>query len=405
MSGDKIGPSGQGNQRGELRDGKHRMAPIPARETEVVRERNATFQQRVSLPSPSDLAWTNQSHLEEPHLGKTLPSADDTKTADGHAERDADETTVEPRLEAYFGPDTVQAATFAKALKKARIRRFDPDDILAAETAIAENDKAGSRLWQLVAHASSWGPVSTWAWPFIQKRINTLVGAQVDLSQEPPSRILSHVITAISNALTGENRNQAKRAENDLRLTIAWLIERRNADVTDVAAQVRHLFVGTDGDVEGHVRRVVSTGSKAELQTAIAALYLVEEQIQTAKRERDFERREKFDLKGALDGLREKEARDTEMIRQLESDKAELERQLEEERTRAESDRRHHAHSSSQRQADVSTSLQRIKSLVVEAGEAVQIAMKRADDGSLRGLQAAERRIFSAIDAITGMGK
>ncbi|UIK00363.1 hypothetical protein LZK82_09480 [Rhizobium leguminosarum] len=276
---------------------------------------------------------------------------------------------------------------------------------MAAEMAIAENDKEGSRLWQLVAHASNVGPVSTWGWPFIQKRINTLVGAQIDLRQESPSRILDRVITAISDAPSKEIRHHPKRAENDLRLTIAWLLERRNADVTDVAPQVRHFFVGADADVEERVRRAVSTGSRAELQTAIAALHLVNEQIQTAKRERDFERRELFELKSDLQGLRAKVARDTELIRELESDKAELERQLEDERTRADSDSRHHAHSSTQREADVSTSLQRIKGLVMEAGEAVQIAMRRADEGSLRGLQAAERRITSAIDVITGLGK
>ncbi|WP_159091696.1 hypothetical protein [Aminobacter sp. MSH1] len=371
-------------------------------------ERTATFRQEVGRPTnsdPNDPAGANQSVLEEPSSGRRHSAADDAKPADEHAEKDADETTVEPRLQGYFGPDAVQVAAFAKALKKAKIRRFDPGDITAAEAAIAENDKEGSRLWQLVAHASSWGPVSAWGWPFIRNRINTLVGAQVDLSHESPARILDNVITAISDALAGENRQQAKRAENDLRLAIAWLLERRNADVTGVAAQVHRLFVGTEGDVAGRVRRAVSTGSKAELQATIAALHLVNDQVRTAKRERDVERRERFDLKGALDGLREKAARDTELIRRLEGEKAELERQLEEERTRAESDRRHHAHSSSQRQADVNTSLQRVKGLVVEAGEAVQIAMKRADEGSLRGLQAAERRITSAIDAITGIGK
>jgi hypothetical protein len=378
------------------------------RETGLSRERTAIFSQEVGLPpnsGPSDPAWANQSVLEEPSSGKSLSAADDAKPADEHAEKDAYETTVEPRLQAYFGPDAVQVAAFVRALKKAKIRRFDPDDITAAEAAIAENDKEGSRLWQLFAHASSWSAVSTWSWPFIQNRINTLVGAQVDLSQESPSRILGNVITAISDALAGENRQRARRAENDLRLAIAWLLERRSADVTDVAAQVHRLFVGADGDGEGRVRRAVSTGSKAELQATIAALHLVNDQVRTAKRERDVERRERFDLKGALDGLREKAARDTELIRRLQGEKSELERQLEEERTRAESDRRHHAHSSSQKQADVSTSLQRVKGLVVEAGEAVQIAMKRADEGSLRGLQAAERRITSAIDAIAGIGK
>jgi hypothetical protein len=409
MSGDQIGPSRQGNRRRSEPDrDKHSKDSVLARETRLSREGTATFSQEVGLPASSaqnDPAWVDQSVLEETSSGRALSPVDEVKPADEHAEKDADETTVDPRLQAYFEPDAVQVAAFVRALKKAKIRRFDPDDVTAAEAAIAENDKEGSRLWQLVAHASSWGPISTWVWPFIQSRINIQVGAQVDLSQESPSRILDNLITAISDALSSENRQHAKRAENDLRLAIAWLFERRNADVTDVAAQIHRLFVGAEGDVEGRVRRAVSTGSKAELQAALAALHLVNDQVLAAKHERDVERRERFDLKGAFDALRESAARDNERIRRLEREKAELERQLEDERTRAESDRRHHAHSSSQRQADVSTSLQRVKGLVVEAGEAVQIAMKRADEGSLRGLQAAERRITSAIDAIAGIGK
>ncbi|UIK12465.1 hypothetical protein LZK80_09540 [Rhizobium leguminosarum] len=290
MSGDEIGPSRQDNRRSEPHRDKH--TPLPALEAAAT---GAAFAREGGLPindGSSDPAWTNQSLLEEPNVGRILPATDDVKSTEGQAEKDADETTVEPRLQAYFGPDVVQLAAFVRALKKAKIRRFDPDDILAAEMAIAENDKEGSRLWQLVAHASNVGPVSTWGWPFIQKRINTLVGAQIDLRQESPSRILDRVITAISDAPSKEIRHHPKRAENDLRLTIAWLLERRNADVTDVAPQVRHFFVGADADVEERVRRAVSTGSRAELQTAIAALHLVNEQIQTAKRERDFERRE-----------------------------------------------------------------------------------------------------------------
>lgn len=407
MSRDQIDPSRQGGRRSESDGDKHPKDPLPVGETGLSREGTATFSQEVGLPlnsGPNDPAWANQSVLEEPSSGKSLSAADDAKPANEHAEKDADETTVEPRLQAYFGPDAVQVTAFVKALKKAKIRRFDPADISAAEVVITESDKEGSRLWQLVAHASSWPAVSTWIWPFIQNRINILVGVQVDLSQESPSRILGNLITAISDAFLGDNRQHAKRAENDLRLAITWLLERRNADVTDVAEQVYHLFVSA-GDVEGRVRKAMSTGSKAELQAIITALHLANDQIRTAKRERDIERRERFDLKGALDGLREKAARDSELIRRLEGERAELERQVEEERTRAESDRRHHAHSFSQRQADFSTSLERVKGLVVEAGEAVQIAMKRADEGSLRGLQAAERRIMSAADAITGIGK
>ncbi|MER8650974.1 hypothetical protein [Mesorhizobium sp. M0586] len=405
MSGDQIDPSGQGNPRGEPQGDKHPKDAQSSRDTEPQKEGTATLSRKAGPPSNNDSAWTNQSILEEPSGGGSLSVPDDAKPIDAHAEKDADETTVEPRLQVYFGPNAVQVAAFVRALKAAKLRRFDPDDIRIAEAAVAENDKEGSRLWQLVTHASSLRPVSTWGWPFIHDRINALVGAQVNLSQESPSRILSYVITAISDALLGESRQHAKRAENDLRLAIAWLLERRNADVTDVVAQIYHLFVGVEGDVEGRVRRAVSIGSKAELQASIAAIHLINDQIRAAKHERDVERRERFDLKGALDELRERTARDKEAIHRLEDEKADLERQLEEERTKAESDRRHHAHSSTQRQADVTTSLQRVKGLIVDAAEAVQIAMKRADEGSLRGLQAAERRIISAIDAITGIGK
>lgn len=399
MNRDQIGSSHPPGRSGETDRDRDPKNPLPVGETLLMSEKPSSFPQveGVSIEiSPRE----SQSVVED---SSKLPVADDAGLGGEHADKNANATTVDARLQSYFAPDAVPIVAFVKALRKAKIRRFDPDDIRVAEGSIAENDKEGSRLWQLVAHASSLGPISAWGWPFIQNRINILVGVQVDLSREPPNRILDNVLTAISGAVLKGDRQHAKRAENDLRLAIAWLLERRNADVTDIAARVHPILVGTEGDVEGRVRRAVSVGSKAELQAAVNALRLVKDQIRIAKRERDVERRERFDLKGTVDGLREKIARDDELIRRLKGDNAELERQLESERIKAESDRRHYAHSSSQSQADVSTSLQRVKGLVIEAGEAVQIAMKRADERSLRGLQAAERRISSAIDAITGI--
>ncbi|MER9971188.1 hypothetical protein [Mesorhizobium sp. M0060] len=361
--------------------------------------------QHETLPDNKGAEWARQTVLEESHEGQSLSDDVGTNFGGEHTDRDAEQTAVEPRLEAYFGPNAIQITAFVKAVKTAKVRRFEQEDIRAAEAGAAENDKEGSRLWQLLAHASSCDPISIWVWPFIRERIGTLVGAQVNLSQELPSRILDHVIASVSHAAVGENRQSSRRMENELRLAIAWLLERRNADVTDIANQVNHVLGNAGGDVEERVRRAVSVGSRAELQASIAAINLVYDQVRIAKHERVVERQERFDLKAAVNELRERTARDSEAINRLKGEKAELEKRVEEERTKRESDNRHHAHSSTQRQADVDTTMQRVRGLIADAADAVQIAMKRADDGSLRGLKAAERRIASAIEAMTGVDK
>ncbi|WP_461551650.1 hypothetical protein [Sinorhizobium meliloti] len=367
-------------------------------------ESTAALFDQGTEPNNTGASELNPSVSNKPDT-RSSSDADHAKAGDARANEDADETIIEPTLRRYFAPEAVRVSAFVKALKDAKVHRFGAADTLDAEGLIAENDRDGARLWQLVANASTLDPVSAWVWPFIQKRVNILVGAQVDLSGQSAAQIIRSVVTAVSGSLHGEDKGRSKRAENDLRLAIAWLLEYRNGDVADIAEQVCQAFVDAKGSADGLVRKAMAFGSKVELQAILLAFDLAGHQTRHAKQERDFERRERFDLKAALDGLREESARRSETIRRLELERAELERLLEEERKKAESDRRHHAHSSSQTRADFSTSLQRVKGLVEEAGEAVQIAMKRADEGSLRGLQAAERRIMSAVDAISGIGK
>lgn len=316
-----------------------------------------------------------------------------------------DEKPVEPTLTAYFEADPVKPSAFLRALKDKRVTRFSGADTSKVEVLVAKNDKDGSRLWQLAINASASDAVSAWIWPFIQNRINRIVGVQIDLHQQSVSQILRFVTTALSGSLNADNKERGRRAENDLRLAVAWLIEKRSMEPTDVAEQLRHLYVDISKDAERRVRRSFAFGSKVEFQASIAALCLADDQIRRARQERDFERNERFDLISSLEALREQSEGYTRTIANLVAEKAELTRLLEEERVKAESDRRHHAYTSVQTQADFSTSLQRVKGLVEDAGDAVRIAMKRAEEGSLKGLQAAERRIISAVDAITVLGR
>ncbi|KQT49008.1 hypothetical protein ASG43_09255 [Aureimonas sp. Leaf454] len=305
---------------------------------------------------------------------------------------------------AYFQRQSVKTSTFLKALKEARISRFTGTDTSNVELIVAEKDKDGSRLWQLVSVASSSDAVSAWIWPFIKNRVNLLVGNLVDLNVQSPSQTLQGVVTSISNALNGEDKERVKRAENDLRLAVAWLIEKRNIEPTDVADRLRHLYVTSD-EAERRVLKSMASGSKVEFQASVVALCLTEDQLRRARHEREVERNQHFDTKAKLDALRQDTAAHARTIKQLEEAKADLERQLAEERIRSDNDRRYQAHSSSQTKADFGLAMQRVKTLVEEAGEAVQIAMKRSDEGSVRGLQAAERRIRSAVDAMTEIGK
>ncbi|MER9421667.1 CLK4-associating serine/arginine rich family protein [Mesorhizobium sp. M0317] len=414
MNRDRTGPGPDDGPWNRSNEGEHRKAHARPQATienadssdtkpAVLDQRDLLTRAESKYLGAADESPSRKTDLSDMSVVEDEHPAAATPKVPGSEENA--EKAVEPTLEAYFGPDVVQVSAFVKTLKNAKIRKFGAADTSAAEDLVAENDKDGSMLWQLVAHASSLHPVSIWVWPFIQNRVNRLVGAQIDISEQSPTQIICNVVTAISGPLNGDDRQGARRAENDLRLAIAWLLERRNADVTDIAEPISHLFINTEGEVEGRVRKAMAVGSKVELQATIAALFLAGDQIRNAKRERDLERRERFDLKVALDSLREETASRGESIRRLEGEKAKLERQLDEERRRADGDRRHHAHSSSQTRADFSTSVQRVKGLVEEAGEAVQIAMKRADEGSLRGLQAAERRITSAVDAISEIGK
>lgn len=409
MNVDRNGRSGSGRNKGLKK--KHRKdAPPSFRSTEaallpgsaalpVIREEPADAIPE-SGPEPVTPAASDAGSAAVPPSSSLTAEAVPAET-----EEPQDEKPIEPTLIAYFGTDPVKPSAFLKALRDAKVSRFSGSDTSAVEALVAENDKDGSRLWQLVVNASASDAVSAWIWPFIQNRVNRIVGVQVDLRQQSAPQILRFVTTALSGSLDAEDKERGRRAENDLRLAVAWLIEKRSMEPADVAEQLRHLHVDTSRDTERRVRKSLASGSKIEFQASIAALCLSDDQLRRTRQERDFERNERFDLMGSLEALRQQAEGHARTIASLEAEKAELMRLLDEERIKSESDRRHHAHSSTQTQADFSTSLQRVKGLVEDAGDAVRIAMKRAEEGSLKGLQAAERRIISAVDAITEIGR
>lgn len=362
----------------------------------------------VVLPQPVVEAEADEMPVSEETTSAVSETTGSSETAEAYVSTavvgESEDVAVEPTLVAYFQKLPVKPANFLKALKEAKVSRFTGADISNVDSLVAANDKDGSRLWQLVTGASSSDAVSAWLWPVIKNRVNLLVGSLVDLNLQAPSQILKDVVTSLSGALGSDDKERVKRAENDLRLAVAWLIEKRNIEATDVADRLRHLYVTSD-EAERRVLKSMASGSKVEFQASVAALCLAEDQLRRAHLERDVERNKRFDTRAKLDALREQTAVHTQTIRQLEEDKAELERQLAEERVRSDNDRRFQAHSSSQTKADFGLAMQRVKTLVEEAGEAVQIAMKRSDEGSVRGLQAAERRIRSAVDAMTDIGK
>ena len=244
---------------------------------------------------------------EKPGIKTEITNAE--KLAEGpDSAKDAssDEVEIPPTLIGYFGEDRTSPSAFFKVLRKSDVKRFRSADQEAAAKLIPTKDPNVERLWALMAQASPPDPVDAWMWGAAQSRLKEQLGEAFDPLDHDAGRIFKSVLRKLSLGLNSEKQEDKKRAQNLLRVSICWLVEKRSLKTWQVAEQVCPVLFKDMKSATRLAERAVQKGRLGELRVAAAVAALGDQMVKAAEDEQIRERNISNDLRYRLDDANRK---------------------------------------------------------------------------------------------------
>lgn len=211
-------------------------------------------------------------------------------------EKSVEEIEIEPTLIGYFKDERASPSAFFKVLRKHGVTRFQQSDRAAAEKIMTYEDPEGERLWALMAYASLPDSVDIWIWSAALARLKEKFGDAFNPGENNTRRILKTVLTELRVALGSEKKEERKHAETWLRITVCWLMEKRNLSAWQVAQDLQTALMVKSSMAQ----EVLQKGKSRELQIAVAMAGLGDELVKSANEDRNKERNISADLRHSL---------------------------------------------------------------------------------------------------------
>ena len=299
---------------------------------------------------------------------------DHAKTAKSKKKAEAKAELVSPTLSAFFSDSKISASTFFKSLQAQNIKRFAEGDESQAADLMAKNDLDGDRLWTLMSQSSLPGAVDRWIWRAAQDRLRVIIGADFDPLEHDPAKILKVLRDSLSARLGAENKKDGKAAENWLRIGICWLVGKRALSPWAIAEDMQSALFQEKKNALLVSTRALQKGRFNEFKVAIAMAVLGQTMVDTARVERDTEKRSANTLRDDLVGARLA----IETLRsEIASLTAALDRESEARRSaevKLEAERQHWGHDLSETKAEQRLLLgERVAPLLSDAIDALEI--------------------------------
>lgn len=331
---------------------------------------------------------------KERELETGSAQTDSAKTAKSKKKTEAKAELISPTLCTFFSDSKVSASTFFKSLQAQQIKRFAQDDESQATDLMAKNDPDGDRLWALMSQSSLPGAIDRWIWRAAQDRLRVAIGADFDPLEQDTARILRVLRDSLSARIGTKDIKASKAAENWLRIGICWLVGKRALSPWTIAEDMQSALFQEKRDALKVSARALQKGRFSEFKVAIAMAVLGQTMVDTARVERDVEKRSANALRDDLVGARS-------TIETLRSEVASLSAALAQEseaRRSAEgqlqAERQHWGHDLSETKAEQRLLLgERVAPLLSDAIDALEIE-PQAPHVALKRLKA----ILSIID-------
>ncbi len=215
---------------------------------------------------------------QDPILGEGIKSENFVRHIKGDATGTgtADINSSECHLESYYADSQLKPAVFLKALRSAKLRSFRPDDLAAASKILFETDQTLRRTAAFLGKGPD--PIRRWVTHATRISIRHLIpNISIDEVVAPVS-LFQQVLQACQSDLYGKDRQFRDRAQNLLRLTLAWLLEKKNLNPIDALRLVwnleRERIGRPNSDPSVNVARLLSRANIRQLKdcSLIAAL-------------------------------------------------------------------------------------------------------------------------------------
>ena len=218
--------------------------------------------------------------MTEEHLN-VPPYLKGSKDLEGIA-RDTDaKIEVKPELVSFFASSEISVTSFFRAIKKSEKKRFLNEDKTSALELMRSSDKNGERIWALISQSQLPEPIDAWIWSAVQTRLSDVLGNDFDPQQFDSTKILTSIVNKLRLDLKSENEEIKKQSENWFRISVCWLIEKKNLRSWDVASKVFSIVFPDDQKASDLSTRVIARGKKKEFEVAVAMSGLGDEKLQT----------------------------------------------------------------------------------------------------------------------------
>ena len=159
----------------------------------------------------------------------STPPAPDSDTGDKHA--------PEPCLSAYYSNSRVKPAAFVRALKTAKISYFHREDVSATKKRLDEWDPTLARTIGLLGKGPE--PVARWVTEVTKESLTRALPGDDSDWHEAAKPLFDRVVRMSVEHLSSKNKQHRARAQNFLRLVLAWLVDERNLSPTDALLSAR----------------------------------------------------------------------------------------------------------------------------------------------------------------------
>lgn len=142
-----------------------------------------------------------------------------------------------PRLSSYYTDPRITAAAFVRAVRATRIIRFDAEDVYQTRTSLDELDPTLARTVGLLGKGPE--PVARWVTEITKQTLRQALSGDVSDGYEAANTLFDRVVRMSAEHLAAKDKQRHARAQNLLRLILAWLIEDRNLSPIDALISVR----------------------------------------------------------------------------------------------------------------------------------------------------------------------
>jgi hypothetical protein len=146
-------------------------------------------------------------------------------------------TPVAPRISAYYSDARVKPTAFVKSVRAAKIKSFHAEDIAQAAQRLGETDPALTRTVALLGKRAD--AVARWLVDATKAALRLYLPDAAANEHEAAKSLLDRVALMSVDDLAARDRQRRARAQNLLRLVVAWLIDQRNLSPTDALLSVR----------------------------------------------------------------------------------------------------------------------------------------------------------------------